>query len=273
MDRVRTPRLIASDIDGTLLDPLERVTPVTAAAVARVLAADVPFVLATGRPPRWVSRPAEALGVSGYAVCANGAVIYDIGRDKVLDVHGLSPLLLRDVAAQIDDLLTDCHLAVERVGGEALALDGGEFRTEAGYRHPWPGDPSLTTSRAELLGHEAVKLLVRHYELPSAAIAAAITPTLGDAVSITFSSSVGMLEVAMAGVTKATGLADVADRLGVAAADVVAFGDMPNDTAMLRWAGLGVAVGNAHPEVLAAADEVAPANSADGVAAVLSRWF
>ncbi|MDQ1715431.1 MAG: hypothetical protein QOC60_1376, partial [Frankiaceae bacterium] len=60
---------------------------------------------------------------------------------------------------------------------------------------------------------------------------------------------------------------------GVEAADVVAFGDVPNDLAMLRWAGHGVAVANAHPDVLAAADEITFDNDTDGVAAVLERWF
>jgi hydroxymethylpyrimidine pyrophosphatase-like HAD family hydrolase len=96
---------------------------------------------------------------------------------------------------------------------------------------------------------------------------------LGDAVGITFSTSNGLIELSAPGVTKGSGLADVAARLGVTAPDVIAFGDMPNDLPMLEWAGHGVAMANAHPSVLAAADEVTAPNSEDGVALVLERWF
>jgi hydroxymethylpyrimidine pyrophosphatase-like HAD family hydrolase len=75
------------------------------------------------------------------------------------------------------------------------------------------------------------------------------------------------------GISKATGVDEVAAPLGIAAGDVVAFGDMPNDIPMLLWAGLGVAMGNAHPEAKAAADEVTTPNSDDGLARVLERWW
>ena len=88
----------------------------------------------------------------------------------------------------------------------------------------------------------------------------------------TNSSSSGMAEVSALGVTKASGLAWVAERCGVAAVDVVAFGDMPNDLPMFGWAGWSrVAVANAHPEVLAMADEVTVGNDEDGVAVYLDR--
>jgi hypothetical protein len=95
---VQTPKLVASDVDGTLLDPMEGVTARTAAVVARTQAAGTPFVLVSGRPPRWIPRVAKAAGVSGYAVCANGAVLYDIGSDQVLGSHTLSAEQLGDLA-------------------------------------------------------------------------------------------------------------------------------------------------------------------------------
>ncbi len=83
----------------------------------------------------------------------------------------------------------------------------------------------------------------------------------------------GLVEISAVGVTKATALARIADELGVAAADVVAFGDMPNDLPMLRWAGTSYAMANGHPDLLAAADHVAPTNDEDGVARVLAGLF
>jgi hypothetical protein len=127
--------------------------------------------------------------------------------------------------------------------------------------------------RAEILGHGAIKLLVSRPGMTSDEMADAAREVLGDAVDVTFSSSSGLIEVAAPGITKATGLAEVAQRLGVPAERTIAFGDMPNDLAMLRWAGHGVAMANAHPAVLAAADEVTAPNSEDGVAQVLERWW
>jgi hydroxymethylpyrimidine pyrophosphatase-like HAD family hydrolase len=116
-------------------------------------------------------------------------------------------------------------------------------------------------------------MLVRNAGLSSDAMVAALAPAVGDLADLTFSHPRGLVEMSPPGVTKATGLAEVARRAGVGAADVVAFGDMPNDLEMLRWAGHGVAMGNAHPALLEVADEVTAANGEDGLALVLERWF
>ena len=88
-----------------------------------------------------------------------------------------------------------------------------------------------------------------------------------------FESTNSSEPVSAPGVTKASGVAMVAERLSVAAKDIAAFGDMPNDIPMLKMAGRGVAMANAHPAVLAAADEVTVSNVDDGVAVVLERWW
>jgi Cof subfamily protein (haloacid dehalogenase superfamily) len=270
---VETPKLIASDVDGTLLNPMEGVTPRTAAVIARVLATGTPFVLASGRPPRWIPEVARAAGLHGHAVCSNGSALYDIGTDTVLAAHELAPELLHDIVHNLNQALPGCKLAVERLGESALTLSGREFATEHGYEHPWPGENVLATERAELLGQPAVKLLVRHSGMSSDELAAATEALIGDVANITYSSPVGMVEVSARGVTKGTGLAELAGRLGIAPADVIAFGDMPNDVPMLRWAGHGVAMANAHADVLSVADEVTATNAEDGVAQVLERWF
>ena len=93
---------------------------------------------------------------------------------------------------------------------------------------------------------------------------------LGD---ITYSTNNGLVEISTVGISKALGVEQVARPLEICPEDVVAFGDMPNDVPMLRWAGLGVAMGNAHPEAVAAADEVTTGNDDDGLARVLERWW
>lgn len=270
---MRTPRLVASDLDGTLLDPLEAVTPRTAAALGAALAAGTQVVLVTGRPPRWIPKVAAAAGVSGFAVCANGAALYDIAADRVLGRHDLAPETLTELTHALSAALPDARVATERLGDTALGLAGREFATEAGYVHPWDGDDVFLASRAEVVGRPAVKLLVRHPGMTSDELAESVLAVVGDVADVTFSSSIGMVELSPRGITKGSGLAEVADRLGVAAEDVVAFGDMPNDVPMLRWAGHGVAMGNGHPDVLAVADEVTAGNGEDGVAQILERWF
>lgn len=268
------PRLIASDVDGTLLPPLELVTERTADVVGRAVDDGVPVVLVTGRPPRWTTAVAEQLGLSGYAVCANGAVLYDIGDDRVLDVQGLlAPALLQDIAAALTAVLPGCKLGAERIGTRADDADVAHLAIEHGYRSPWGDGDGVRTDRAEVLREPAVKLLVRHAGLTSDEMAEASRAVLDGSVAVTFSSGGGLIEVAAKGITKATGLAEVAARLDVPADHTIAFGDMPNDVDMLRWSGHGVAVANAHPDVLLAADEITAPNVEDGVAQVLERWF
>jgi hydroxymethylpyrimidine pyrophosphatase-like HAD family hydrolase len=278
---VDRPLLVASDVDGTLLDPLETVTPRTAGVIARVLAAGTPFVLVTGRPPRWATPIARAAGLSGYAVCSNGAAVLDLATGRVVFSRDLDPMDLHDVTHGLRALLPDIRVAAERTphGGAGAPH---VFATEPGFRNPW-GNPKDTDGMdaennevptAEVLGHPATKLLIRHHDLSSGDLAAAARTVVdGTGLEITFSTNRGLIELSAAGITKATGLAEVCELLEVPAARVVAFGDMPNDLEMLRWAGHGVAMANAHPDVLAAANEVTAPNSEDGVAQVLERWF
>ncbi|GAA4544570.1 HAD family hydrolase [Pseudonocardia xishanensis] len=270
---MEAPRLVASDVDGTLLGPDHAVSPRTAAVIGRAVAAGVPFVLVTGRPPRWIPPVATQLGVVRYAVCANGAVLYDVEADRVVSAHTFSPGDLGLLAAAVAQVLPEARLGVERVGDSAFVDQAAQFVAEPDYRHAWPGALPPTEDRDRLLSRPAVKLLVRSHERASGAMLDTLAPLVGDSVDLTFSHPGGLLEVAPAGVTKATGLAEVAGFYGITAEQTVAFGDMPNDLAMLRWAGHGVAMGNAHPEVAAAADEVTASHGDEGVALVLERWF
>jgi HAD superfamily hydrolase (TIGR01484 family) len=104
-------------------------------------------------------------------------------------------------------------------------------------------------------------------------MARAARAVLDESFDITFSAGGGLIELAAHGITKATGLAEVAERFDVPVERVIAFGDMPNDLDMLRWAGHGVAMANAHPAVREVADEITGPNGEDGVAQVLERWF
>ena len=274
MPTARTaPALIATDVDGTLLDEHEEVTPRTRSAVLAAVAAGTRFVLATGRPPRWIPPVVDALGFAPIAVCANGAVIYDSATDQILAAKTLSADVLAELAEVATRVIPGAGLAVERVGRTAHDAATPGFLSSPGYEHAWLNPDNTEVSLADVLSEPAVKLLIRQAGASSSDMAAALAPHVGLQGDLTYSTNNGLIEVVPLGVSKATGVDEVAGPLGIVAEDIVTFGDMPNDIPMLLWAGLGVAMGNAHPDVKAAADEVTAPNTDDGLARVLERWW
>ncbi|MER7333406.1 MULTISPECIES: HAD family hydrolase [unclassified Micromonospora] len=263
------PRLIATDIDGTLLRDDRTLSPHTADVLARISARGTPVVLVTGRPIRWLKLVYDQLAEPLPAICANGAVVYDPVADEVLRADPLAPELLAEVARRLRAEVPDISFAVEIV-------ESRQMRHEAHYPLRWDADHEAiraVETPEELLSAPAVKLLARAADQDPDAFVALVAASLEGLAEATHSSSSGLVEISAAGVTKAAGLAWYCARLGIDAREVLAFGDMPNDVPMLTWAGRGVAVANAHRAVLAVADEVASANSADGVAAYLEKVF
>ncbi|MFN8042946.1 MAG: HAD family hydrolase [Mycobacterium sp.] len=267
------PAMIATDVDGTLLDENERVTDRTRNAVHAAVAEGATFVLATGRPPRWIKPVVDALGFAPMSVCANGAVLYDPQTDRIVSARTLSVDALLALAEIAEHAIPGVGLAVERVGRSAHDAATPQFVSSPGYEHAWLNPDNTEVSRADLLSAPAVKLLIRKAGARSADMAAELARYLGPEGDITYSTNNGLIEVVPPGISKATGIDEVAGPLGIAAGDIVAFGDMPNDVPMLRWSGLGVAMGNAHPDAVAAADEVTAPNTDDGLARVLERWW
>jgi Cof subfamily protein (haloacid dehalogenase superfamily) len=268
-----TPALIASDVDGTLLDDDEKVTARTREAVHAAVDSGAQFVLATGRPPRWVRPVVDALGLAPMAVCANGAVIYDPSTDRIISARTLSADVLGELAEIATRVIPSAGLAVERVGSSAHDAATPQFVSSPGYEHAWLNPDNTEVSIEDLLSAPAVKLLIRKAGARSSDMAAVLAKHVGLEGDITYSTNNGLVEIVPLGISKATGVEEVARPLGITAEEVVAFGDMPNDVPMLYWAGLGVAMGNAHPDAVAAADEVTASNDDDGVARVLERWW
>ncbi|BBX05398.1 HAD family hydrolase [Mycolicibacterium aichiense] len=267
------PAMIATDVDGTLLDEDEHVTARTRSAVQAAVASGVQFVLATGRPPRWVPPVVEELGFAPMAVCANGAVIYDSDQDRIISARTLSVEVLAELADIATRVIPGVGLAVERVGVSAHDSATPQFVSSPGYEHAWLNPDNTEVAIEDLLSAPAVKLLIRKAGALSADMAVELAKHIGPQGDITYSTNNGLIEINPIGTSKATGVEHIARPLGIAAEDVVAFGDMPNDVPMLRWAGLGVAMGNAHPEAVAAANEVTATNADDGLARVLERWW
>jgi Cof subfamily protein (haloacid dehalogenase superfamily) len=267
------PALIACDVDGTLFDDDETITPRTREAVRAAVAAGAHFILATGRPPRWVHPVVEALGFAPMAACANGAVIYDPATDRVLAARTLSVDLLGELAEIASRAIPGAGLAVERIGKSAHDAATPQFVSSPGYEHAWLNPDNTEVSIEDLLSAPAIKLLIRKAGARSADMAAELAKHVGLEGDITYSTNNGLVEILPLGISKATGVEEIARPLGIGDGEVVAFGDMPNDVPMLLRAGHGVAMGNAHPEAVAAANEVTSSNSEDGVARVLERWW
>jgi Cof subfamily protein (haloacid dehalogenase superfamily) len=267
------PALIACDVDGTLFDEDEQVTPRTRDAVRAAVAAGAQFVLATGRPPRWIRPVVEGLGFAPMAVCANGAVIYDPATDQVLAARTLPVDVLAQLAEIAMRVIPGAGLAVERIGDRAHDTATPQFVSSPGYEHAWLNPDNTEVSFQDLLSAPAIKLLIRKSGAASADMVAELAKHVGSEGDLTYSTNNGLVEIVPRGISKATGVAEVAGPLGIADVDVVAFGDMPNDVPMLLWAGRGVAMGNAHPDAKAAANEVTATNADDGVARVLERWW
>jgi Cof subfamily protein (haloacid dehalogenase superfamily) len=262
-------RLVASDIDGTLIRTDGTLSPRTVDVLDRLYQRGVPTVLVTGRPLRWLRQLYDQMAEPLPAVCANGAVVYDPDTDEVLRAAPLDVDLLLDVTKKLREAVPDVTLAVE-------VDDGRSFWYEETWPQRWDGEHQSVRVLAgpeELTSAPAVKVLARSASHPPDDFFALVSRTLGDVAEATHSSSSALVEISAAGVTKAAGLAWLCEREGLTAADVVAFGDMPNDVPLLTWAGRGVAMGNAHPAVREVADDETSTNDEDGVAAYLERVF
>ena len=225
----------------------------------------VPVVFVTGRPLRWAEEVFEHVGSHGLAIVSNGALVWDVANERMHLERPIPAATAQEVCRLVRAAVPGTTFAVERLDGFALEPDYRE-------RHPVP-EASPRAPIDELLDRPVLKLLARHEELEPLDYWDAAEAAAGHLVTITWSSTSTMLEISAANVTKASTLALLAADLGVTAADVIAFGDMPNDSPMLEWAGTSYAMADAHPTVIQVADHVAPGHDDDGVARVLAKVF
>lgn len=258
-------RLIATDLDGTLLRDDSTVSSRTREALAAATALGAAHIVVTGRATALAKDILADLDYEGLAVCAQGAQVYDAGAGRLLTSVTLDRQLARLAVAKIEAETGPLALAVARDGTDGEALAGPGYRV----REDSP-DTVLCTGRDPLWEAPLYKLYLQHPRLGDDELAHAARAVVGDMVSVTMSGE-GLVELLPPGLSKARGLSLAARRLGVSAGGTIAFGDMPNDLPMLDWAAYGVAMENAHPELLAVADEVTASNNADGVAVSLER--
>lgn len=266
-DRAVRPRLIATDLDGTLLRDDKTVSERTVAALAAAEAAGLDVFFVTGRPARWMDVVREHVHGHGLAICANGAAVVDLHRGgEVVDVRALGRYDALAVVGALREAAPGVCFAVERSGGlhldpEYPALHRDLFGTVA------PVEKLLGPEHEE----PVLKLLAHHPELEPDEFLAVGRRAAGAHAQFTRSSKSALLEISGSGVSKASTLARCCAQRGVSPEEVVAFGDMQNDLDMLSWAGTSYAMANAHPDVLAATANHTSSNEADGVAEIIER--
>jgi HAD superfamily hydrolase (TIGR01484 family) len=257
-------RLVASDLDGTLLRRDRSLSERTAAAVKAIDKAGIRVVLATARPPRFLVETVEALSCHPTVVCSNGALVWDAGTDSVLAEQLISVPVAVETIRLVRESLAEAVFSVQ------IGLD--DYGCEPHYVGEWPRPDEAKVARAEdLVVAPVSKLSVRHGESDPWEAMARLQDALGDLVEVTRSGPTAPIELLAPGVSKASGVALVAEELGISPGEILAIGDMPNDLPMLEWAGRSAAPANAHEVVRSSVDEVVGDCDDDGVAMLLER--
>jgi Cof subfamily protein (haloacid dehalogenase superfamily) len=267
--RSTLPGLVATDLDGTIVRSDDTVSGRTFAAFARVKALGIPIVAVTGRGPRLLPLTRRDMPVADFVVMAQGACVMDLTvgpRPDTLFTAAMPGSLVAEVIATIEELVGPLSMLVEPVDAPDSFLLG-EHHSAWRYR-----DAVHQCSRADALCAPIIKAFVHSDRYATDELLALARSVVGPELVEMTQAGLGYVEICPSGATKATGLALVTEHLGLAATDALVFGDMPNDLPMFAWAGWGrVAVANAHPELLAAADEVTLSNDDHGVAVYLER--
>lgn len=269
-----SPKLVALDIDGTLLVPepengfsTDEVTPGVRAAINRAVDAGCHIVLASGRAPLSMSLVLQHLDLprdpSGQAlvVASNGAVTFSY---PPMEVIGEVTFDAREAVRAVLEHVPDAAVAVEE--------HGVGYRVNRHFPEGELDGQMILTPIDELVANEVCRVIIRDPDSTSEDFVS-LAKKLGLHGTNYFIGWTAWLDLAPEGISKASGLAEICALLGVDRADVLAIGDGRNDVEMLEWAGRGVAMGQAPAEVKAAADAVTDSVQDDGAAVELNRWF
>ncbi|MFC4066842.1 HAD family hydrolase [Actinoplanes subglobosus] len=260
------PKLIATDLDGTLVRSDDTVSAYTHEVLERVRSAGIRIVAATGRGPRLTSLTRNDIRVADFLVLAQGGWVLDLEDSRYLRQARLPGRALGEALGALESVAGPLSVMFEALEHDDSPLWGDYDPT---WRYPVTVE---SRTRSECLTGEVIKAFARSFQLDVdelLALARRVVPA--DLATVT-QAGLAYVEICPSGVDKGSGLSVVAEAVGVDPSDVLVFGDMPNDLPMFAWAGWGrVAVANAHPELMAVADDVTLANDQDGVAVYLDR--
>ncbi|MFJ6631143.1 HAD family hydrolase [Streptomyces sp. NPDC091376] len=258
-------RLIATDLDGTLLRSDETISERTRDALAAATAAGAAHIVVTGRAVPWTRHILDDLGYQGLAVCGQGAQVYHAGEHKLLTSVTLDRQLAGLALSKLEAEVGPLAVAASRDGLDGNVIVSPGYRLQEGPLPVVPFDDP-----AELWSAPLNKLYIQHPGLDDDTLTRVARQTVGGLVDVVMAGA-GIVEILPLGLSKATGLSLAARRLGVKSTQTIAFGDMPNDIPMFGWAAHGVAMANAHDELKAVAHEITASNEHDGIAVVLEE--
>lgn len=260
-------RLIATDLDGTLLRPDKSISERSIEAIRRAHEVGLQVVAATGRYPATLAALLMPVGID-YAVASNGAQAYRLSTGELLFEEVIPTESVTAIMEHLSGVLAGVLFEVVTDHGRVHYAEPGYFDLVSEYeRRVFPLEYH-ELARAEMLAHSIVKLAVRHPSAtPEEMLDAAVASGLQGFHATT--SGAPFLEVSGPGITKASGVARLAAHLGLEARQVLAIGDARNDIELLEWSGIGIAMGNAVAEAIVAADQITASNEEDGLAQVI----
>ena len=257
-------RLVATDLDGTLLRPDGTLSQRTISAVRAAQESGILVIPITGRPPRITWDIAKEAGLGPLGVCSNGAAVVDTSSMEVIEVQTMQAEVTGRLVTVVREVFPGVLFAVEEME---------TFTYETGFLDPswnWDEGSAQVDDIVKAVSSGCVKLITRRPGWPAGALLAELQDQFLETVHVT-SSGLDWVEMAPPGITKAHAVQRVCDRLGVGVAEVLAIGDNYNDLTVLAWAGRAAAPANAIPEVLAIVQQVLPSNREDGVARLLEN--
>ena len=255
-------RLVATDLDGTLLAPDGTVSKRTARAVRAAREAGLYVVPITGRPPRATWDIARQAGLGPLGVCSNGAALVDLATREILEVSTMAAEVACGLVKILRNGLPGCIFAVEEME---------RFTHEVGFMDPewaWGERADEVDDIVRAVTSSCVKLIVRRPGWSAGTLLEKLQTEVAEEGHVT-SSGLDWVEIGAPGISKAYATGRICDRLGVGMSEVIAVGDNHNDLSLLAWAGHAAAPANAIPEVLATVQQVIPPNAEDGVAQLL----
>ena len=262
----KRPKLIATDLDGTIVAHYGFISDRTKIAFAAAHAAGIHIYFITGRPIRWMKEIKENFNF-GLGVCGNGALLYDFINEKVLEEWSFSIEAQLETVKRLRQVIPPVSFATEI---------GEDFLREKKYVPRWDiGEDNVGVDLIEeVITVPALKMLARcsDGEFSSDEMLALASKALEGIATVTHSNSTdSLLEISAVGVSKGATLSRVAGRLGLTADDCVTFGDNPNDFSMLSWASRSWAMADGHPDLMKYAKFQTDPHQEDGVAKVIEQ--
>ena len=262
----KRPKLIATDLDGTIVAHYGFISDRTKIAFAAAHAAGIHIYFITGRPIRWMKEIKENFNF-GLGVCGNGALLYDFINEKVLEEWSFSIEAQLETVKRLRQVIPPVSFATEI---------GEDFLREKKYVPRWDiGEDNVGVDLIEeVITAPALKMLARcsDGEFSSDDMLALASKALEGIATVTHSNSTdSLLEISAVGVSKGATLSRVAGRLGLTADDCVTFGDNPNDFSMLSWASRSWAMADGHPDLMKYAKFQTDPHQEDGVAKVIEQ--